>query len=1419
MMDNQFIKPDFVFETSWEVCNKVGGIHTVISTKALTMVNEWQDRVIMIGPDVWKGSGEHPEFAEDKDLYASWRNYAASCGLRIKVGRWKIIGNPVVVLVDFTPFFSKKDEILSDLWVKYKVDSLTGGWDYIEPALFGYAAGLVIETFYHHHLTFSDKIVAQFHEWMTGTGILYLEDKVPQVGTIFTTHATVVGRAVAGNGLPLYSKFYSFDADKEATDFNVVAKHSLEKMSAHTADSFTTVSEITGRECEHFLGKEVDLVTPNGFEDFFVPDTVFYQEKRALARKKLLSVASTLCGEQLPEDSLLVIKSGRYEFHNKGIDIFIDALGQLDHSPANDKQIVAFIFIPGYQTGPRQELADALQQGRIGIDTHDKLLTHNLHGIEHDAIYNRLLQNHLNNEKDNKVKVVYAPVYLDGMDGIFDQSYYDMLTGFDFSVFPSYYEPWGYTPLEAIAFHIPTVITDLSGFGLMMQKPDMHIGEGIVVIKRDDFNDIEAANNIAALVTEYSKLTNKQIDKAREGAFQLSKLYLWKNLIVHYRKAFTVALEKTALRSHMFQHKQRVESIVSYQQIQSPEVTPPIWRKIYVESQLPEALIPLNAIAKNLWWTWHDEAEELFAMIDPDLWEEYTHNPIQLISSLNYTQIRRLEKNKAFLDKLTEVNDAFHKYMTSPHSKDPQVAYLCMEYGLDTNLKIYSGGLGILAGDYLKEASDQGYNMIGVGLLYRKGFFRQKISAHGEQIDEYDIHKFTSLPLQPMYDKDKEWMMVSMSFPGRTLHAKIWKLEVGRVPLYLLDTDIPENTPEDKTITAQLYGGDWENRLKQEFLLGVGGVRMLELLGYKPDVFHYNEGHAAFAGLERLRILIQNGNVTFDEAIEVVRSNSLFTTHTPVAAGHDMFSEDLVRIYFSHYADQLNISWKRLMGLGRANENDQQEKFSVSFLAARVCQEINGVSKLHGIVSRRIFSALWPGIPQDEYHIGSVTNGVHHPSWTAHEWKALYEKAPGDEGKEDQSENYDYKQIQHVPDATLWRLHTKYKHELIDEVKRRIRVDNFMPYQVQARLIQQLSNFNEDTLVFGFAKRIVKYKRSLLLFSDRERLLSIIRNAKCPMLFLFSGKAHPNDFEAKALVKGLVDISKDPEFEGKVIFIQNYDIDIAKYLTRGVDVWLNTPDLEMEASGTSGMKAMLNGALNLSVRDGWWAEAYRPDAGWAIGGTERESNPDIQYEMDAESIYRNLEEHVLPTYMDRDKDGIPTQWVAMMKTAIEELVPVYSMRRMLIEYKDKYYLKLGARNKQLRENHYEAARKLAEWKARITHAWPQVQVVSMDIFDSANKPFPVGDELKPNITIEVDGVDAADVGVEIVFFDKRLPDAAFGEIIFSKEMTPVRTKDRLVTYECKIPITISGVFEYAFKIYPANPMLPHKLDFPLYKWV
>jgi phosphorylase/glycogen(starch) synthase len=521
-MDTPIIRPDFVFEVSWEICNKVGGIHTVLATKSLSMTSDWGDSFMMIGPDVWKGTGEHPEFAEDNNLLPGWRAHAASIGLKIKTGRWKITGAPVTILVDFTPFFTQKDEIFRDLWLKCKVDSISGQWDYIEPALFGYAAAKVIESFYQYHLTFSDKIIASFHEWLTGVGVHYLEDKAPQIGTVFTTHATTVGRSIAGNGMPLYSMFDSYNGDLQAKSLNTVAKHSLEKITAAHADAFTTVSELTAKECTRFLGKTPDIITPNGFEDYIVPDTVFFKEKRVLARKKLLDVARAMTGKQIPDDALLMLKSGRYEFHNKGIDISIDSIGILNKDAEFKKEMVVFIFIPASHTGPRKDLIDHLNRNDFSGLSGDRILTHYLQGSDSDLILNGIKKNELSND-NSKVSLVYAPVYMDGNDGIFNMNYYDLLVGFDISVFPSYYEPWGYTPLESIAFHIPTITTNLTGFALAMRSQSAGNGNGFWIVDRNDNNDKEATNDIVSIVKEFSQKNHDEIQVMRHAVLELSK--------------------------------------------------------------------------------------------------------------------------------------------------------------------------------------------------------------------------------------------------------------------------------------------------------------------------------------------------------------------------------------------------------------------------------------------------------------------------------------------------------------------------------------------------------------------------------------------------------------------------------------------------------------------------------------------------------------------------------------------------------------------------------------------------------------------------------------------------------------------------------------------------------------------------------
>ena len=531
---------EFLFETSWEVCNKVGGIHTVISTKALNIVNELGGNYILIGPDVWREDVTNPEFIPDDSLFVEWRNRAASEGLRVRTGRWNIAGKPYVFLVDFTPYFGQQNEIFARFWETYKLDSISGQWDYVEPVLFGYAAGKLIESFtsfYHEH----HDIVAQFHEWMTGTGVLYLKMNAPWVATSLTTHATVLGRSIAGNNRPLYGKMKEYNPIQIAREFNVVAKQSLEKISATEADVFTTVSEITSRECAHFLSKEVDIVTPNGFEDSFVPGKDLFEAKRIAARAKLILVAEAVLGYKLSNDCILVANSGRYEFRNKGIDIFIDSLGELKKKDKIEKECIAFILIPAYHKGPRQDIVDSLYN-KGSLPDADKYLTHFLHYPANDPVLQRISVNNLTNLADTKVKIIFVPSYLNGDDGIFNMPYYDLLIGFDLTVFPSYYEPWGYTPLESLMFSIPTITTSLSGFGLWVKTYFENPGNGISVIERTDDNENEVIIKIRDLIKHFIKLDEKEIKEAREKAHEISRIAMWDSLVQHYYTAYAHAL-------------------------------------------------------------------------------------------------------------------------------------------------------------------------------------------------------------------------------------------------------------------------------------------------------------------------------------------------------------------------------------------------------------------------------------------------------------------------------------------------------------------------------------------------------------------------------------------------------------------------------------------------------------------------------------------------------------------------------------------------------------------------------------------------------------------------------------------------------------------------------------------------------------
>jgi len=1422
MTEQNMPVPDYLFEVSWEVCNKVGGIYTVIASKTPNIKNRLKNNYILIGPDILKEARINPDFTEDKYLFKSWRDEAEKSGLKFKVGNWNIPGKPIAFLVDFTQYFAEKDEILSKLWETYKVDSYSGQWDYVEPALFGIAAARVIQSFYDYHVSSHDHVVAQFHEWMTGAGILYLKSKCPQIASVFTTHATVLGRSIAGNGMPLYDKLKDYDSESLAKTMNIVSKYSLEKSSANFSDCFTTVSEITANECVHFLDKAVDVITPNGFDDSLVPESGTFDEKRKKAKEVLRTITEGLINQSLDENTVYLLNSGRYEFHNKGIDLFIDALGQLNKQESLEHNIVACIAIPAYHAGPSHHLLERIEKHDFSEPVTGDYCTHFLHNYDSDAMISRIKTNNLNNATSDKVKIVIIPCYLDGKDGIVNLTYYDFLIGFDLTVFPSYYEPWGYTPLESIAFHIPTITTTLAGFGQWVLSKFENTERYISIIDRTDDNDLFVVNKIAENILTFINSPEKEREHFRKEAFMVSRYALWEELSKYYFDAYTIAMAKADQRYELYKGKVPHSIPVS----KPKELQTPSWKKILIRPNVPESLSSLSKLTRNLWWTWNNEAQDLFEMINPELWKKYNFNPIALLGSLTLDDYRKLQKNQAFLNKLEEVNNSFCSYMSAAADKPKEkVAYFSMEFGLHDSIKTYSGGLGILAGDFLKEASDSNVNITGVSLLYRYGYFNQHLSMLGDQIETYSPQKYSLLPLLPVRHESPDgngngnnnWVKVRINAPGRTIVAKVWRVDVGRVCLYLLDTDIDENQADDRIITHRLYGGDTELRFKQELLLGVGGIRLLSQLGIEPEIYHCNEGHAAFMGVERLHKLVREENLMFSEAIEVVRASTIFTTHTPVPAGHDTFSEDLLRTYIPHYAERLKISWDTFINLGKTRENDKNEPFNMSMLASHLSSRINGVSRKHGEVTRKMFAALYPGYFPEELHIGYVTNGVHFPTWVAKRWKELYDKTFDEKYLSDQSNPEYWKKIHDVPDEAIWKIRQHLRGDLIKFVKDRLMQEMTLRQDNPEHIFEVAESLNDKTLTIGFARRFATYKRAQLLFKDPERLAAIVNNKDHPVQFIYAGKAHPNDGAGQELIKKIYLISQRPEFVGKIVFVENYDINLGKKLTQGVDIWLNTPTRPQEASGTSGEKAVMNGVINFSVLDGWWAEGYCPEAGWALKEERTYQNQDAQDALDAATIYNMLEDEIIPMFYKRNKQNTPEAWVKKIKNTIAMVAPHYTMKRMMDDYYAKFYTDIFRRSQLLKENDYKNARKLSAWKQKMLRGWDSIEVVSLKTTDSDKKPLGLGEKFYAELVLHLNELDGDDIGVELLFGQKD--DDVVDSVISCHEMPITRNENNMVTFYFGMPANKVGVFDYAIRVYPKNILLAHRQEFSLMKWL
>lgn len=841
-------------------------------------------------------------------------------------------------------------------------------------------------------------------------------------------------------------------------------------------------------------------------------------------------------------------------------------------------------------------------------------------------------------------------------------------------------------------------------------------------------------------------------------------------------------------------------------------------KRIFIETHLPKELSPLQEMAGNLWWSWNKEASELFRAILPEKWVEHNYNPIAVLDEMSADRAQELLEDKDFMKKLKSVSKAYQKYMDEKaKASGPKVAYFCMEYGLQISVRLYSGGLGILAGDFLKEASDLNVDMVAVGLLYRYGYFQQSISLHGDQINNYPPQKFTLLPMVPVRNDEGEWLKVMINLKGRTVLAKVWEMKVGRISLYLLDTDFDENSWEDRNLTHQLYGGDNEHRLKQEILLGVGGTRALRAMGVQADVYHCNEGHAAFMGIERLKDHIHSDQLTFDEALEAVRSSSLFTTHTPVPAGHDYFKEDLLRNYMHPYTDPLGISWHDFVSLGKIDPDNPNEMFSMSHLAIRLSQEVNGVSKLHGSVSQKMFNVLYSGYNPEELHIGYVTNSVHYPTWIAHEWHKVLTELNGEKFFKDQSNKELWGKIRELPDTQIMAIRKTLNEKLIRYLKAKLQEDLTRRGEKPGAIFEVLNKVNSEALIFGFARRFATYKRAHLLFTNLERLAEIVNDPARPVMFLFAGKAHPADKGGQALIKRIIEVSQRPEFVGKVIFLEGYNMEMAKLLVRGVDIWVNTPTRPKEASGTSGMKAAMNGVMNFSVLDGWWAEGYRPDAGWALPLERAYDDQSLQDELDAESIYNILENDLIPKFFDRNEEGIPETWVEYIKNIMSEVAPYFTMKRMMDDYFDKFYNKLAIRGRSFREDHFNKAKEISAWKKHMRRNWDAVEIQKMDVYDSDNFALKVGDKFSASITIDHKGINPDHVGLEVVFF-KRIDESNL-EIALIQSLEEGNRHGQIATYSCMIEPEVSGVYEYGFRMFPKHPDLPHKQDLKLVRWL
>jgi len=1383
--------PGFLYVVSNEVCNPLGGVHTVLATAAPFLKAVYGEDLLFVGPDLWANRGRQAAFTEDatQPLVAA---LAAERDIPVRFGRWEIEGRPAVALVDSGRLLEQRNRIFGDLWNDFSVDSIDADWDTAEQLLFGYAAGMLTELHYHAGVRpRAVRAVAHFHQWITGAGLLRVAKTAPEIGTVFTPHGTVLGRALASDGEdPLAS-----DLTAAAETRGMKAQHSLEHAAAKHASILASVSEHAAEECAHILGRRPEITTPNGYS---APrdSTPRHREE---VRAQLFRCAERFFGSPVdPEQTRIVLASGPYQFHNKGLDTLLKALGRLQRrEPKPARPLLVLLAVSAAQTGPRHEVMRRLKANDLA-GAPCGVCTHNLAHPADDPILKACREAEITNAPGNAVRFMFVPVLLDGRDPVLPLTYNDVLQASDLTVFPSVYEPWGYTPLESLAAGVPTITTDATGFGRFVGRLPEEERDGITVL------DAQAERPGLALEAELERfLREEQSGEVGNGVLARTS---WDKLLPRTLKAHAEALKAAGKRriSATTPGLSRV-SRRSLFSLPRRSASRPQFHRFTVAAVPPPQLARLPELARNIWWSWNPRARALFEALDPDM-----NNPVRMLRSLDPARLLEAASDPAFLELQDEVLADFDGYLSRPRADIADTAYFCAEFALHDTLPIYSGGLGVLAGDHLKSASDLQLPLVGVGLRYAKGYFVQRIQPDGRQGAEFVRYDPRETPLTEVVDGSGEPLSVTLRLPGGDLHAKVWRVDVGSVQLYLLDTLVKENDPDAQAITERLYVSDRESRLRQELLLGMGGWRMLRKLGKLPEVCHLNEGHSAFLLLERLLDLVEEFGMTYQEAAIAVRSSTMFTTHTPVPAGHDRFSEGLMRRYFGHVAQRLGLDWDEFFDLGRTSRDDHE--FSMTVLALNLSGRANGVSRLHGEVSREMLDDVWPGTHVKETPVGSITNGVHLATWAGTGIHTLLERHIGPGWSRANLAAETWQKAEQIPDDELWETRTEQKRGMVAFLRRSIEESGVRRGEPPTLLAARISGISEDALWIGYARRFAPYKRATLLFRNMERLIRLLENEERPVRIVFAGKSHPDDAEGADLVRQVVEMTGRPGLLGRVFFVEDYDMAIAHKLVTGVDVWLNTPTRPLEASGTSGMKACLNGGLHFSVLDGWWCEGYDGANGWAIGEGREYSSPEMQAEHDSRSLYGLLETEIVPQFFDRDEWGRPAAWLDRVRRCIATIPPVFTTHRMVADYVRQGYAPLGERAQAVAADEYLVARRIADRNSRLTDAWTEVHIEDVSVTDLSRGSIGMGDVFEVRARVELGALDPDEVAVDLYVG----PSNDAGELVDPVVIGLLRDEEGVYT-GAYMP-TGPGSFRYGVRVQPVTDDPMEAAHLGLVRW-